>query len=96
MKKVLDGIIPDEILYGKKKGFGVPYGYWLKTSLKEYFLEQINTESVKNIIDYNNVIKMFDKHVNNKNNYDFLLWKVLMLAIWINKNNYTSFKALGR
>lgn len=96
LKKVLDGIIPDEILYGKKKGFGVPYGYWLKTSLKEYFLEQINTESVKNIIDYNNVINMFDKHVNNKNNYDFLLWKVLMLAIWINKNNYTSFKALGR
>ena len=39
---------------------------------------------------------MFEKHVNNKNNYDFLLWKVLMLAIWINKNNYTSFKALGR
>lgn len=96
LKKVLDGIIPDEILYGKKKGFGVPYGYWLKTSLKEYFLEQINTESVKNIIDYRNVIKMFEKHVNNKNNYDFLLWKVLMLAIWINKNNYTSFKALGR
>ena len=39
IKKSLENIVPNKILYGKKKGFGVPYAYWLQTALKKYFLE---------------------------------------------------------
>ena len=38
LKKSLEGIVPNEVLYGKKKGFGVPYGYWLKGGSKGLFL----------------------------------------------------------
>ena len=36
LKKALHDILPHDILYGPKTGFGVPYGYWLKTSLAKY------------------------------------------------------------
>lgn len=85
-KKAMDGLVPDEILYGRKKGFGVPYGYWLKTSLKEYFLTQLKTNQVKSFIDIKIVEEIFDEHVRGKGNYGFLLWKTLILCIWLNKN----------
>ncbi|MDB2490797.1 asparagine synthase (glutamine-hydrolyzing) [Flavobacteriaceae bacterium] len=86
LKKAFKNLIPDEILHGSKKGFGVPYGYWLKTSLKEYFLTQLNTDRVKIFIDIKVVKKMFYEHLRDKGNHGFLLWKVLILSIWLNKN----------
>lgn len=85
LKKALVDLVPHEILYGRKKGFGVPYGYWLKTSLKDYFLIQLNTNKVKKYIDFEVVQKMFSEHLTGKGNYDFLLWKILILSIWLNK-----------
>ncbi|NEV92728.1 asparagine synthase (glutamine-hydrolyzing) [Psychroflexus sp. YR1-1] len=86
LKKALRGIVPDEVLDGKKKGFGVPYAYWLKTSLADYFCKQIQTKKVSNFIDSNEVLRLFTLHKNGKGNYGFLLWKVLILAIWLNNN----------
>lgn len=85
LKKALVDLVPNEILYGRKKGFGVPYGYWLKTSLKDYFLIQLNTSKVKRYINIKVVQKMFNEHLNGKGNFDFLLWKILILSIWLNK-----------
>ncbi|MDB3927284.1 asparagine synthase (glutamine-hydrolyzing) [Flavobacteriaceae bacterium] len=85
LKKALVDLVPHEILYGRKKGFGVPYGYWLKTSLKDYFLIQLNTSKVKRYINIKVVQKMFNEHLNGKGNFDFLLWKILILSIWLNK-----------
>ena len=84
-KKAMEGIVPHEILYGEKKGFSVPYDYWLRTSLKDYFLKQINTEKSNRYIDKEEVMKMYSLHLNEKGNYGFLLWKTLILCIWINK-----------
>jgi asparagine synthase (glutamine-hydrolysing) len=33
LKKALQGVLPDEILYRKKRGFGAPIGGWLKAEL---------------------------------------------------------------
>jgi asparagine synthetase B (glutamine-hydrolysing) len=30
LKKAVEGIVPDEIIYRKKKGFGAPVSEWLK------------------------------------------------------------------
>jgi asparagine synthase (glutamine-hydrolysing) len=85
LKKALNNIVPAEVLYGKKMGFGVPYAHWLKTSLKEYFIEQITTEKVEKYINIKEVSKMFDMHKKGKGNFGFLLWKVLIFAVWVNK-----------
>lgn len=87
LKKAMEDKVPHEILYGKKKGFSVPYGYWLRTSLKDYFFDQIDTDKVKNYIDTSEVLKLYNLHEKEKGNYGFLLWKTLILCVWLNKTN---------
>ncbi len=43
LKKALDGIVPDEILYGPKSGFNVPFGFWLRSALKPLFFDHLRT-----------------------------------------------------
>ena len=85
LKKAMEDLVPHDILYGVKKGFSVPYGFWLRTSLKDYFMEQILTDKASNYIDTKEVIKMFNLHKKEKGNYGFLLWKTLILCVWLNK-----------
>jgi len=87
LKKALKDIVPDEVLFGKKTGFGVPYDYWLQTTLSKYFIDQISTPAMQLILDEVEVHRMFNHHRINKGNYGYLLWKTLILAIWINKTN---------
>ena len=86
LKKSLENIIPKKILYGKKLGFGVPYGYWLNTGLKNYFLKQVGTDLVKKYFDHKIILKKFKEHNLGLGHHDFMLWKVLIFSVWINKN----------
>ena len=51
LKKVFEGTIPNEILYGPKTGFTVPYDYWLTNALSDSFFEQISTTKDKEILN---------------------------------------------
>ncbi len=88
LKKSLENILPNKILYGKKKGFGVPYGFWLQTGLKNYFFKQINTDPVRDYFDVDKILKKFKQHLNGYGNHGFLLWKILIFSVWINKNHF--------
>jgi len=86
LKKAMEGFVPHNILYGKKKGFGVPYSFWLKNSLVDYFKQQVSSPRAQKYLNEEEVLKLFELHRNGKGNYGFLLWKTLIFAIWINKN----------
>ncbi|GAX62930.1 asparagine synthase [Candidatus Scalindua japonica] len=90
LKKALSGLVPDEILYGPKVGFSVPFGYWLKTSLKKYFIERIEELQKKGsgLLDYDNIKFLHREHCEGRRNHEFLLWKVLNISIWANKNRF--------
>tara|TARA_Y100001958_G_C21239413_1_gene566671 strand:- start:1153 stop:3033 length:1881 start_codon:yes stop_codon:yes gene_type:complete len=86
LKKSLENIIPNDILYAKKKGFGVPYHEWLKYSLKNYFLLNINSKKFRIFFDTKKIKKMYYSHLDGKGNYGFILWKLLIFSVWINKS----------
>lgn len=87
LKKAFDDLVPHDILYGPKTGFGVPYSFWLQKSLLEYMKSNINDPKViaSGIFNHNLIDDYIEKHRNGKGNYGFLLWKCLVLAIWIRK-----------
>lgn len=88
LKKSLEGIVPDEVLYGKKTGFGVPFGFWVSGPLKELLFDSIDSANIRTSIFSTAAIKdAFDKHLAGSEDNGFLLWKILNLAIWINKND---------
>lgn len=88
LRDALEDIIPNNILYGKKQGFGVPYGYWLKTSLKPMFLDLLSYLKIhyNEVFDIEYISKLYQEHCSNKVNHQFILWKVLVFSIWLNKN----------
>lgn len=82
LKKAFEGIVPKDILYGPKRGFGVPFQHWLKSSMKEYMFDTINSSNVYDP----QVEKMMQDHVSGRRDHGYILWKLLNLSIWLNKN----------
>lgn len=83
------GRLPDSILDAPKTGFGVPFSHWLCTSLKDFTRERVLD---KGVIDF----FALDKHVVESalqnmsptgNNKSFLIWKLLQLALWKDRQN---------
>ncbi len=91
LKKSLEGIVPLDILYGKKTGFGVPFGFWLKGPLKELFFDNLSRFEHQNprVLDVDNISQMYTQHIDGKRDYGFLLWKVLNFMIWGNSKSFS-------
>jgi len=88
LKKALKGTVPDEILFGAKKGFGVPFGNWLKGPLNDHFNDIVYSDFIKqsDFFDLKNVAKKMDLHKNGKVDHSAELWKVYNLSIWLRNN----------
>lgn len=77
LKKTVRGVIPDELIYRKKQGFGVPINEWILEKLGDYARQELdqfcketdffNPVEVKRIIDQKNSNK---------------IWFLLNFALW--------------
>jgi len=82
LKKAFEGVVPNKILYGPKKGFGVPFQYWLRTSMKDFMLDNIRSSEI-----YNNDIELLmQEHISRKKDNGMILWKLLNLSLWLKKS----------
>ena len=88
LKKSLEGIVPNDVLYGPKKGFGVPFGFWLSSALKELLFESVKKANSihPNTFDINEIELLHKALVSKTEDCSFLLWKVMNMAIWMVNN----------
>lgn len=84
LKKILKNKVPDEILYGKKRGFDVPYKAWLKNDLYDFAKQTFDEVDTNGLLDKINLNSLLDKHKAGEGNYGPQLWKALVLAQWLN------------
>jgi len=89
LKSALRGVIPDDILFGPKTGFSVPYGAWLQTSLKPLFFDHLDrfTRRRPEILDRERVELLFSRTAAGLQNHSSILWKVLNFVIWANSTD---------
>ncbi len=87
LKKALEGVVPHDILYGKKTGFGVPYGFWLRESLRPLFFDQLETFQNQHpgVLDKAVILALYKEHSARRRDRSFLLWKILNFMIWANR-----------
>lgn len=88
LKKSLEGVISDNILYGKKQGFGVPYEYWIKTSLLSFLKDNLSDFQKKypTVLSAQRINSIMHSHTSGSRDHGFLLWKLLNFVVWGNKN----------
>jgi asparagine synthase (glutamine-hydrolysing) len=78
------GRLPDTILNGPKTGFGVPYGHWMRTSLRDFARERLLDRELTEefSLEPGAVERLFREVSNGQQGTDFKLWKLLQLALW--------------
>ena len=83
-KKVLEGFIPNEILYRKKMGFVVPISDWFKNDLKKYATDILLSEkaTARNLFKKEEIKKILDMHTSTEINYASKIWALLTLELW--------------
>jgi len=87
LKKALEGILPHEILYRKKKGFGIPMALWLRNELKEMMVRTLDPQKIKQegIFNPTYVKNLVDDHLSGKRNNRKQLFTLLMFEGWREK-----------
>lgn len=87
LKKALEPMIPREVMYREKMGFGIPVENWFRNELKDmvydYLLDSKALQRGYYNIGY--VRKMIDEHMSCKRNFRFEIWNLLMLELWHRK-----------
>jgi len=67
-----------------KRGFEVPMGTWLRTSLREHFEQSVlNRDDILGLpINKKALRELFDLHLDGGRNYAWGLWPLLSLCLW--------------
>ena len=84
LKKFALKYLPKDIVYRDKQMFTVPVGEWFKTHIKDYVVDIIKSESLKNrnIFDVKYLYDILQKHINNEKDYTRELRAIVNLEIW--------------
>jgi asparagine synthase (glutamine-hydrolysing) len=84
LKSALRGILPDAVIDRPKMGFGVPLGSWLRGSLKEMLIDTVLSDSAmaRGYFKRASVRAMVDAHLAGSNQYQYVLWDLLLLERW--------------
>lgn len=84
LKQSLLEILPREILYAPKRGFDIPYKTWLRSSMYEYAKSKISQfKNLNNLINKTKLLELLEQHKNNTADNGSILWKALVLIIWL-------------
>ena len=84
-KRAMEGILPKELVWRGKAGFGAPIRTWLQVDLREMIGDLLSERSIKNRGYFDpkaiaNLIRAQDEQVED---YTYQLWAFLTLELWI-------------
>src|SRR3990167_6012531 len=84
LKEALKEILPSQIVFRKKKGFGIPVGLWLKNELKNHLLEILSPERIKRDGIFNPAVvqSMIKEHLEGRANHRKKLFSLLTFHWW--------------
>lgn len=83
LKKVASRIVPNEVIYRKKMGFGVPLAYWFRRDLKDYLREVLLSEKAnRGLIKPEIVARLVKEHTDGMHDHASRLWTLLILELW--------------
>lgn len=83
-KKAMEGIVPNEILYREKQGFGVPINEWINSQLKARIHETLSEAKTlqRGYFDKKYIQTLLNEHHTGRRDHSYSLWILLMLELW--------------
>jgi asparagine synthase (glutamine-hydrolysing) len=92
LKKLMEGKLPHDIIYRKKKGFGIPIGPWMRNELKPLLDELLSPASLERtgLFEAEYVQALVRTHAEGKRDNRKQLWTLLVFMLWWRKWMATS------
>ncbi|WP_413437601.1 asparagine synthase (glutamine-hydrolyzing) [Sulfuriferula sp. GW1] len=81
LKKILEDIVPHDILSLPKHGFQLPISAWLRGELG-VLLKQLTSELPQNVFNKREIERLWDEFENRRGNHALKLWTLGVLAGW--------------
>jgi asparagine synthase (glutamine-hydrolysing) len=84
LKRALEDILPHDLLYEPKRGFGAPVREWFRNGLGGWFDEHLMNSTMRRreLLDYAFVGRMLEEHRSGAKDWGFHLWALLNLSLW--------------
>jgi asparagine synthase (glutamine-hydrolysing) len=84
LKRALEGILPRDLLYSPKRGFGAPIREWFRNGLGNLFDAHLLNSSMRrrDFFDYPFIARLLEEHRRGAHDWSFHLWCLLNLSLW--------------
>jgi asparagine synthase (glutamine-hydrolysing) len=84
LKRALEDILPHDLLYSRKRGFGAPIKAWFRNGLGEWFDSHLLNSRMRqrDFFDYAYIARLLDEHRRGAHDWSFHLWCLLNLSLW--------------
>lgn len=87
LKKAAARLVPREVIYRRKMGFGVPVGAWFRNEMRDFLKEVLLSESSlrRGIVRPEVIQRYVAEHTAGERDHSSQLWCFLMLELWFKR-----------
>lgn len=84
LKRALESVLPRDVLYSPKRGFGAPVREWFRGAEGEELMQLVLNSSIRrrNFFDYAFIEHLADEHRRKVKDWSFHLWCLLNVSLW--------------
>jgi asparagine synthase (glutamine-hydrolysing) len=84
LKKVAARLVPRDVVYRPKMGFGVPVGQWFRGEMKGFVRDILLSKQAleRGIIKPDKIEEYVAQHTSGQVDHSFQIWTLLMLELW--------------
>jgi asparagine synthase (glutamine-hydrolysing) len=84
LKSALEELLPRDLLYARKRGFGAPVREWFREDSNELLDAHVLNSRLRrrDLFDYGYVSRMADEHRRGARDWSFHLWALVNLGAW--------------
>jgi len=85
LREAFKDVLPRQVLRGRKRGFGVPLGDWLRGQLKDEMMETLTDPGLlgRGILRPEAVAGLVNDHLAGREDHGHRLWALLILGRWL-------------
>ncbi len=83
-KKAVEPYLPNEVIYRKKMGFGVPIDHWFRHELREMVRDTLLSQRAiqRGYFQRGYIEQMLERHQKGGESWHYMIWNLLMLELW--------------
>jgi asparagine synthase (glutamine-hydrolysing) len=84
LKRALETILPHDLLYSKKRGFGAPIREWFRGKSGDEFGDRLLNSPIRkrDCFNYTFIERILSEHRRGKGEWSFHLWVLLNVSLW--------------